>query len=217
MNLHGVIMANTSLKNNQIVDNLQKIIRHGGNKLDLLPGYVIMLIEGDAWKQHQIYCGKEYKFGSFADFVTENPPAGLGSNLATLRRYINASDKPEAIKALNLFDDVTKKGDGNPTGSNQYSKDGGERGTVDTINSSSNRPTGTTRQAALRRLKKDRPDMHKRVLSGELSANKAMIEAGFRKQRFSSARDPEALAAKIKKEFTREEIDTIKNILSEEK
>jgi hypothetical protein len=35
----------------------------------------------------------------------------------------------------------------------------------------------------LARLQRDRPDLHKRVVAGELSANKAMIIAGFRKQK----------------------------------
>lgn len=43
------------------------------------------------------------------------------------------------------------------------------------------RPAGTSADAALRRLRKDRPDLHARVLDGELSAHAAMIEAGFRK------------------------------------
>ena len=36
--------------------------------------------------------------------------------------------------------------------------------------------------AALRRLRKDRPDIHARVLAGELSPHAGMIEAGFRKR-----------------------------------
>jgi hypothetical protein len=51
----------------------------------------------------------------------------------------------------------------------------------DVINTS--RPTGTSRAAALRRLRKDRPDIHARVLAGELSPHAGMIEAGFRKKR----------------------------------
>jgi hypothetical protein len=43
-------------------------------------------------------------------------------------------------------------------------------------------PTGTSRAAALRRLRKDRPDIHARVLAGELSPHAGMIEAGFRKR-----------------------------------
>ena len=43
-------------------------------------------------------------------------------------------------------------------------------------------PTGTSTEAFLRRLDKDRPDIHARVLAGELSAHAGMIEAGFRKK-----------------------------------
>jgi hypothetical protein len=44
------------------------------------------------------------------------------------------------------------------------------------------RPWGNSAAAALRRLDKDRPDLHKRVLAGEMSANAAMVEASFRKK-----------------------------------
>ena len=47
---------------------------------------------------------------------------------------------------------------------------------------SSDRPSGNSRAAALRRLRKDRPDIHARVLAGELSPHAGMIEAGFRKR-----------------------------------
>jgi len=44
------------------------------------------------------------------------------------------------------------------------------------------RPSGNSRAAFLRRLRKDRPDIHARVLAGELSPYAGMIEAGFRKR-----------------------------------
>src|SRR5208282_3228545 len=43
-------------------------------------------------------------------------------------------------------------------------------------------PTGNSAANAIRRLRKDRPDIHTRVLAGELSAHAGMIEAGFRKK-----------------------------------
>jgi hypothetical protein len=42
----------------------------------------------------------------------------------------------------------------------------------------------------LYRLRKDRPDLHSRVLAGELSAGAGMIEAGFRKSRPSKRKTP---------------------------
>jgi hypothetical protein len=65
---------------------------------------------------------------------------------------------------------------------------------VDSANgviNNSGRPTGTSVKAALRRLRdpqKGRPDIHARVLAGELSAHAGMIEAGFRKGPWPSAR-----------------------------
>jgi hypothetical protein len=47
----------------------------------------------------------------------------------------------------------------------------------------SERPSGNSRAAFLRRLRKDRPDIHARVLAGEISAHAGMIEAGFRRSK----------------------------------
>jgi len=44
------------------------------------------------------------------------------------------------------------------------------------------RPSGNSQESALRRLRKDRPDLHELVLNGERSAHAAAIEAGFRKR-----------------------------------
>jgi hypothetical protein len=59
--------------------------------------------------------------------------------------------------------------------------------TVNTENDDVNslRPVGNSAATALRRLRKDRPDLHARALAGEISANAAMIEAGFRHPRKS--------------------------------
>jgi hypothetical protein len=46
---------------------------------------------------------------------------------------------------------------------------------------SSDRPAGNSRAYALRRLREQRPDIHARVLGGELSPHAAMVEAGFRR------------------------------------
>jgi len=62
---------------------------------------------------------------------------------------------------------------------------GGRPKTVDNGNGNinSSRPTGGSKAYALRRLRKDRPDIHARVMAGEVSAHAGMIEAGFRRGR----------------------------------
>ena len=61
----------------------------------------------------------------------------------------------------------------------------------------------------MRRLRKDRPDVHQRVLAGEMSANAAMVEAGFRKRR--ERKKPSALdrAAKAVAQLTPDEWDQL--------
>src|SRR5262249_25461041 len=46
----------------------------------------------------------------------------------------------------------------------------------------SERPPGNSRAAFLRRLRKDRPDIHARVLAGEITPHAGMTEAGFRRR-----------------------------------
>lgn len=81
------------------------------------------------------------------------------------------------IKLLNLWDEATQRGRGNPTGANQH-----QEGNLDNVQVSSSQkyPSGNAASAALRRLRKDKPDLHSRVLEGELSPHAAMVEAGFR-------------------------------------
>jgi hypothetical protein len=49
---------------------------------------------------------------------------------------------------------------------------------------------GNSRTYAMRRLAKDRPDLHAQCLAGELTANAAMVQAGFRKRPPSRKRTP---------------------------
>jgi hypothetical protein len=44
---------------------------------------------------------------------------------------------------------------------------------------------GTSRTYALARLRRDRPDLHDRVLAGELSPHAAMVQAGIRPPTFT--------------------------------
>ena len=47
---------------------------------------------------------------------------------------------------------------------------------------------GTSKAYTVSRLKRDRPDLFEKVVAGELSANRAAIEAGFRRKPFPWSR-----------------------------
>jgi hypothetical protein len=92
--------------------------------------------------------------------------------------------------ATDLIDEAVRNPDGRPkkTVSNRNSK-------------RRKRPVATTRDHALRCLRDHRPDLHARVLEGELSAHRAMIEAGFRTRGFTVPDDIDAAAATLKRRF----------------
>jgi hypothetical protein len=73
----------------------------------------------------------------------------------------------DGMEVLDLIDQAVQRSDGRPPE------------TVDNINSLDSRPTGTSEQAAIRWLRKDRPDLLEKVVAGEMTAHGAMVEAGF--------------------------------------
>lgn len=68
---------------------------------------------------------------------------------------------------------------------------------------------GTHSAYTLARLERDRPELAQRVRKGELSANAAAIEAGFRDKSISIPLNPATAAKAIRKHFTPEQIDEL--------
>jgi hypothetical protein len=91
-------------------------------------------------------------------------------------KRICAEDK----EALDMLDQATKRRQGERTDlGNNVPKVKGQ-----------GRPEGNTAAKALRRLRKDRPDLHARVLGGDLSPHAAAVEAWAATWPCSSASAP---------------------------
>ena len=60
---------------------------------------------------------------------------------------------------------------------------------------------GTSPSYTLARLKRDAPELAKRVASGELSANAAAIQAGFRERSVNVPLDPQKAARVLRRHF----------------
>jgi len=71
----------------------------------------------------------------------------------------------------------------------------------------------TTKQRQLIKLETERPDLLEKVKSGEISANAAMLEAGFRKQNIKATKEPKSVAEMIRKNFSEEEVAKIIKLL----
>lgn len=163
-----------------LVRELRDGIREGEGGLRHVPEPLKCILRDDCWQERVVKeTGERVTFTRFADFVSTPPLEGLGADLALLRRLLN--DDPEA---LDLLDRACqgKQGERTDIGNN-----------VPKVS----RPEGNTSAKALRRLRKDRPDLHAAVLAGEKSPHGAMVEAGFRPRTVTLPIDVERAAAAL--------------------
>jgi hypothetical protein len=164
------------------VSTLSRQMKHGGDTLRSVPNNVKLILGRNRfnepmWPQRfSTVLGEVVTFRSFVEFVEKSPPRGLGATIEILKNLCH-----DDVDARDLIDEAVQKSGGRP------------RKTVDNIHSFE-RPTGTSRDRSLRRLRDHRPDLHARVIAKELSAHAAMIEAGFRKRNFTVPDDIDAAA-----------------------
>lgn len=183
-----------------MVSALRSFIAKGGYGLKEVPGLVRVVVDEGLWRERVIDQTRETaRFERFEQFVATDPLEGLGADIPTLRRLC-AEDK----KALDALDRAT--------GHNQ-----GERtDLLDNIQEVSvGAPSGTSAARALRRLRKDRPDLHARVLAGEASPHGAMVEAGFRPRTATVPLEVPELARVIRRRLTTEQVAELVALLTE--
>jgi hypothetical protein len=170
---------------------LSRQINHGGGSLDMIPRTVKHVLGDNEWraemwrKRHSDLIDETIEFESFEQFVTTDLPRGLGCSIERLKHL--CFDDTEALDAI---DKALRK------------KPGKRKRDPDIVPIGHNkRLGGNTRDRALRMLRDKRPDLHKRVLAGELSPHAAMIEAGFRKKTFTVPDDIKLAAKALARHF----------------
>lgn len=181
-----------------LVDSL----RRGGSALESVPAQIKQILADGRWRHFVTRLGKEVRHERFVDFVVTPPLAGLGANVDLVRRMVGDDNE-----ALDLLDQATQNPDGRPSEE--------DRETVSNIHSS--RPAGTTKDRALRKLRKDAPELHAEVLAGRLSAHAAMVEAGFRPKTFTvRADDTTSTARTLRKYLTPTQRAELARLLTED-
>ena len=180
----------TLVSNQQLVEGLQKAILAAPRDLNILRmslGEVLRREPQAFTARLDPHRGKEFSYrpDEFRKFITDAIPEGLSSNEETLRRLLGECE--ERV----LFDLAIARGRGganNPHGCNGAPEAGDGINTdnvrVDSPPAHDRSPApaaGNSSSYAHRRLARARPDLLEKVKKGELSANAAMIEAGFRK------------------------------------
>jgi hypothetical protein len=163
-----------------VISTFRGVVARGEASWKNAPDFIRRIIREEMWQHRYVAdLGKDVDFDRFEDFVTALVPEGLETSIDMLLRLCR-DDKD----ALDLIDRAIQ----NPAGPH-------------IVQGESRAPTGNSEQTALRRLRKDRPDLHRRVLAGELSAHAAMVEAGFRRRTLNIPDEPRAAAAALRRHF----------------
>jgi hypothetical protein len=192
--------AEDLLERDYIVQGLQHSLADGTYGLKELPEFVKSVIKGDMW-QHR-YSEKwkmEIEFKTFEEFVTAPLTKGLGATIQILKNLC----RDDAV-AINEIDKVTKHSQGGDRRSANFKASNA---------SFEKKPKQNTKGWALRRLRDKAPEFLARVLTGELSPNGAMVQAGLKLKPITIVLDPERAARTVKRHFTAGQIRKLKELL----
>lgn len=157
-----------------------------------IPQLIMRLLESDQWKERnpndELLEPKSFSY--FPSFVEEARPWGLAIEWRFVQDLCKGYDDVE----LAIAKSITGVKSENPDSAGPVVRK-------------------TTKQKQLLQLEKHRPDLLGRVNNGELTANAAMVEAGFIKPKVKAVKEPQNVADMIKKHFTEEEVAQIIKIL----
>ena len=186
-------MKNT-IDYDQIIDSLT----HQANfnsRADTASKLNLLYHSPEVWTVRSIPGLSIAKFDSFKDFVLYRTPWGLGWTESVLKAFVE-KEKPDLWKKIE--DEV------GPLGQHGGDKSKG-------IYTLANRGDSSTYK--IQRLKRDAPEYAEKVIRGELSANRAMVEAGLRLEKVTIAVDVNAFCNAIKRKFSPLEIQQLKELL----
>jgi hypothetical protein len=160
----------------------------------------IIYYNKEAWKSRVIPGLSPMQFETFLEFVTYRTPWGLGWTEQMLRAFLSKD-----TKLMQAIEDETKML--YPNGENpKYQPK------VEGLIYQSTKG-GTSRSYKIAKLKRDAPEYAEKVIRGELSANRAMVEAGLELEKVTIPVDVNAFCNAIKRKFSPLEIQQLKDLL----
>lgn len=157
-------MAVNPIEAEQICRSAESALRRGSLNLHQFPGLLKRVIDERLWERRRVPGLGIVELSSLRDLITAEPLRGWGQDPDKIEAVIR--DDPEALASFRK--EMTPRP--------------GKRAKADIPNNVSNNRHGNSRAYTLDRLKRNAPALYKRVVAGELSANAAAIEAGFRQQ-----------------------------------
>lgn len=182
-----------------VVQSLGKALSYGETGLSTVPGLIKRCLREECWRDRVLErTGERVKFDRFEEFVRTPPLEGLGADVELVKRIVK-DDK----EALDLLDQAMQTKPGRPP----------KKAEAETLDNIQGFPSGTSESAALRRLRKDRPDLLARVIEGEVSAHAAMVAAGFRPKTITIRLDVQHAAKTLVRHFSSDELRELRKLL----
>ena len=180
----GALRHNASL-----VESLGSAIRSGEHGLSTVPDLLKRILREGSWREFTTRRGEHVEHDRFERFVVTPPLQGIGATVDLVRQVI-AHD----TEAVDLLDQVLQGVQGKRSDLGNNIPEVG-------------RPEGTSKAKALRRLRKDAPELHTKVIAGDLSAHAAMVQAGFRPRTATvPIEDTERLAAALRRHLDADQL-----------
>lgn len=167
------------------------------------------VLKTGAWRSYDSPTGAKCSYDDFAAWVAAPVPLGLHTTIDNLWE-IAKGDKG----LLDAIDTALAEG----------KRQGSRRDLVNNINEVTERPQGTTKRQALRKLRTEADrgnekaaELHADVLADRITAHAAMVQAGFRPKTISvPISKPERVAAYLRKHMPREALVRLVELLNEQ-
>jgi hypothetical protein len=197
-----------------VIDRVRAIHKEGNSEVAALRMGFLDIVREDIWKEHWNPLVKAVvQFDGLSDFITAPTPEGCGMGLDEFRRLFQDHAKEQAIIEEAL---TPEKSEGNnKEGTNQHTPTA--LGRLDNVKPTRKEyPDGNSRARALRSLRKHAPAQYERVKAGEVSAHKAMVEAGLRRKTITVPADVGGLIEALNRRLSNEDILTLRDGLRQE-
>lgn len=198
-------MTGNPRKNAALVEALGSSLRSGEHGLKTGPALLVRVLKEESWREFVTQRGEAVEYDQFEDFVARPPLKGLGASMRMIGKLVDSLDDPaQRAEAQDLLDRATQRS----VGVNQHTEG------LHNIKPLGH-PSGTSREAGLRRLRKDRPDLHAEVLAGHLSTHAAMVQAGFRRKSVTvPIDDPEHTARALRRNLDPEALAEVARLIT---
>lgn len=178
---------------------LQNYVATGTDDLDMVTNLVGKVIESGSWREFTTPNGFPVAHSTFQSFVTADRWDGLGTSRDALVAWVREQDPVVA-------DLVERAWRGEVPAANKVGRP------ENNVGATNIRDKANQSDHILARLKRDDPDMAQAVIDGQLTANAAARQKGWRKPRILLT-SPHSIVSGLRKHLTDDEIAQIKELL----